>query len=415
MACWMNRKEFFESPKGKIHLFRQRKLKRFDACFRNVEPQSKRMKEANKDLQRLVMKALEEAKQPTYRGRIALEIELATTSKTPPHVQTIAKNLLDLLKALLYRDDSQIHALSVSCRHGQPHPYISIHSRRFSSFLKDLEVAVEALHSAEDAWSQLHDEELDEDSIDSIDRFRDLIKNEQIIRAAHGDAWYESMFKFMRWSRQRALLKRSRITTEQLALLFCLPKNPFSEPLYSQWNHSFQNHPLRVTLSELPQKKGTSVAFKRGIDSEIKNFKQCYDWIIQPLVNPVALEVIIRLSSSVPKDDVRDLDNIVRDYLIPKFVPAFGTVSDYTWTIDFDELAKRYPELRKHWGDNPTPPKGTRDSLTRYEVWRLPPASDGSKGFVSVALIADDGLNRSVFQRIDDHVRQWETELEENQ
>ena len=413
-ACWMNRKEFFDSPKGKVHLFRQRKLERFCACFRDVEPQSKKsMKEANKDLpQRLVMKALEEAKQPTYRGPIALEIELATTSKTPPHAQTIAKNLIDLLKALLYRDDNQIHALSVSCRHGQAHPYISIHSRRFSSALKDLEVAAEALHSAGGAWSQLHDEELDEDWIGTIDRFKDLIKNEQRSRAALGDALYESLFKMTRWSAQRQLLKRSRITTAELAQLYRLPKNPSSEQLYSQWNHFFQNHPLRVTLSELPQTHGSD-SFKRAIDAEVAKFKKRYDWIIRPLVVSVALEVIVRPFPSMPRGSIKDLDNMVRDYLLPKFVPAFGTASHYSWTIDFDELARRAPELRRHWGDKRTPPKGTRDGVTRYEVWLLPPASDGSEVFVSVALVTDE-LDRSVFRQIDDQVSRWETELEEN-
>jgi hypothetical protein len=414
-ACWMNRKEFFESPKGKLHLFRQRKLERFGACVRVVEPQSKSMKEADKDLlQRLVMKALEEAKQPTYRGPIGLEIDLATTSKTPPHIQTIAKNLLDLLstrrpsvkgeerKALLYGDDSQIHALSVSCRHGQAHPYISIHSRRFSSVLKDLEVAVEALHYEDDAWNQPPDEKLDEDSIDS---FRDLIKNEQRHRAALGDALYDSFFKMMRWYAQRQLLKLSRITTRELAWLYGLPKNPTAKQLYSQWNDFFQRHALRVTLSELPQTHGASDAFKRAIDSEIAAFKRRYDWIIRPLLVSVALEVIIRPPPSVPKAVLHDLDNVVRSYLLPKFVPAFGTVSDYTWTIDSDELARRAPELRRRWGDIPTPPKGTRDGVTRYEVWRLPSASDGSEGFVSVALVADDGSGGSLFRQIDDQVR----------
>jgi Holliday junction resolvase RusA-like endonuclease len=413
----MNRKEFFESPKGKLHLFRQRKLERFGACVRGVEPQSKSMKEADKNLaQRVVVKALEEAKQPAYRGPIGLEIDLATTGKSPPHIQTIAKNLLDLLKgeerkALLYRDDSQIHALSVSCRHGQTHPYISIHSRRFSSVLKDLEVAVEALHSADDAWNQLRDEELDEDSIDS---FKDLIKNEQRSRAALGDALYDSFFKGMRWYAQRQLLKLSRITTAELAWLYGLPKNPTSKQLYSQWNHFFQSHPLRVTLSELPQTHGASDAFKRAIDSEIAKFKRRYDWIIRPLVVSVALEVIVRPSPSVPKGVLHDLDNVVRSYLLPKFVPAFGTVSDYTWTIDFDELARRDPELRRRWGDSPTPPKGTRDGVTRFEVWRLPSASDGSEGFVSVALVADDGFGGSLVRQIDDQVRRSETEFAES-
>jgi hypothetical protein len=162
-----------------------------------------------------------------------------------------------------------------------------------------------------------------------------------------------------------------------------------------------------VTLGALPQAPGQSDAFKPEIELAIENFKQRWDWIIQPLVNAVALEVIVQPPLSVPKGVLHDLDNVVRDYLLPRFVPAFGTVSDYTWTIDFDQLARRDPDLRKRWGHNPTPPKGTRDGVTRYEVWRLPPTPSGSKGFLIVALVADDGQQRTVLRQIDDQVDRW--------
>jgi hypothetical protein len=415
---WMNRKEFFQSQKGKAHLFRQRKLQRVDILIKGIEPQSKNMRDADKDeLQRQVMKALDDEKQPAYRGPIALEIDLATTSRTAPQAQTIAKNLLDLLSIrrasvqgtrnhLLYNDDSQVHALSVSCRHGQDHPYISIQVRRFSRALKDLELAAEAFHSDNDAPSQEYEEG------ESIDSFKDLLRNETQSRTTLGDALYDAMFKMTRWSAQRALLKRSRITIASLAQLYELPKNTFATPLYIDWNNLFQNHPLRVTLGELPQAHGASDAFKREIDSKITEFKRLLDWVIQPLVVPAALEVIVRPSPTVPRGVLHDLDNVVRDYLLPKFVPAFGTVSDHTWTIDFDELARRDPDLRKRWDDSPTPPIGTRDGVTRYEVWRLPPASDRSKGFVSVALVADDAFHESGFRQIDHQVSRWENELE---
>jgi hypothetical protein len=268
-------------------------------------------------------------------------------------------------------------------------------------------LAAEALHSADNAWSQQCDEESD-----WIDNFRDLLRNEKQRRATLGDALYDGVFKMTRWSAQRALLNHSRITTAQLAWLYELPKNPFSTGLYIDLNNVFQSSPLRVTLGELPQAHGASDAFKCEIDSKIAQFKRSWDWIIRPLVVSVALEVIVRPSPSVPKGVLHDLDNVVRSYLLPKFVPAFGTLSDHAWTIDFNELARIDPNLRRRWGDNPTPPKGTRDGVTRYEVWRLTPASDGSKGFVSVALVADDGFRGSVFRQIDEQVGRWETELE---
>jgi len=176
--------------------------------------------------------------------------------------------------------------------------------------------------------------------------------------------------------------------------------------LHTQWKEIFRDHPLRLTLGELPLVDGQSGSFKQQIDVEIAAFKQRWDWVMQPLVNPVALEVIVSTSASVPKD----LDNIVREYLLPKFVPSFGTVTDYTFTADFEELAKRDANILMKWG--PTPPKSTRDGVTRYEVWRLPPAPPGTSGFVSVALVVDDGRRRSAFHQIDDELTRWAVKVE---
>ena len=59
----------------------------------------------------------------------------------------------------------------------------------------------------------------------------------------------------------------------------------------------------------------------------------------------------------MPKAVLHDLDNVVRDYLIPKIVPTFGTVTDHRWLIDFEGVATERPKLAASWGDNPTPPK----------------------------------------------------------
>src|SRR5713226_8643674 len=148
-------------------------------------------------------------------------------------------------------------------------------------------------------------------------------------------------------------LIRPRHEYDRLAWLYGLPSNRAAEMLHTQWKEIFRDHPLRLTLGELPLVDGQSGSFKQQIDVEIAAFKQRWDWVMQPLVNPVALEVIVSTSASVPKD----LDNIVREYLLPKFVPSFGTVTDYTFTADFEELAKRDANILMKWG--PTPPKST--------------------------------------------------------
>lgn len=120
----------------------------------------------------------------------------------------------------------------------------------------------------------------------------------------------------------------------------------------------------------------------------------------------VALEVIVRPNLKTPPAVLHDLDNIVRDYLIPGIVLAFGIVSDQRWTIGFAELRARDPQLADAWGPNPTPPAGTRQGVTRYEVWRFP-AVEGEPGFVSVARVADIDAKGDLMQQMDDHINEW--------
>jgi Holliday junction resolvase RusA-like endonuclease len=93
-----------------------------------------------------------------FSGPVALKIDLATTGQNAPQAHTIVKNLLDLLgkrragvpgkhRHLLYKDDSQIEALSVSCRHGEDYPMIHVAGRPLSALLGDMEFAAEAIRA----------------------------------------------------------------------------------------------------------------------------------------------------------------------------------------------------------------------------------------------------------------------------
>jgi hypothetical protein len=128
-------------------------------------------------------------------------------------------------------------------------------------------------------------------------------------------------------------------------------------------------------------------------------------------VVPIALEVVIRPDPATPGAVLHDLDNVVRDYLLPKIVPSFGTVSDVRWTLDLDQMRQSAPEVAKYWSANSLPPKQTRAGVTRYEAWRLPPES-GEPGFVSVALLSDTEATGDVMDQVREHVRVWERKFE---
>jgi len=292
------------------------------------------------------------------------------------------------------------------CRHGEHQPNIRIEARPFAAMLDDLELAAEALRAAESMDSYYEREREGE----WIDTFRDLIRDETRQRQALGDSLYEAYRTMVRWSAQRALLGRSGVDIPILAWMYGLPRGIPTGFEKNQWASLVEESKLRLQVGELPISTGGSSAFRQKVADETAAFKTRWDWIISPLVVAVALEVVVRPNRKTPPAVLYDLDNIVRDYLIPGIVPAFGTVSDHRWTIDFDELRARDPELADRWGSNPTPPTGTRNGVTRYEVWRLP-AVEKEPGFVGVALVADMDAKGDLMGQMDDCIRDWRENL----
>jgi hypothetical protein len=408
-------KDFMSSDAGALARYRQRKRRRVDIYIGEVEPQSKRMSESERDkFQAMVAEELTSVKRSAFRGDIALKLDLATTSKNAPQAHTIAKNLLDLLgerrpsvkwpqRHLLYKDDRQIQALSVSCCHGESNPRIVIEARPFAAMLDDLELAAEAVRVVETVSGAWYDQDRDAEWIKT---FRDLKRNEADARRRLGDDMYNAYLKMTRWSAQRALLGRSGVSIPILSSMYGRPKGIRAGFQNDMWAQLVGASKLRLQVGELPISTGGSEVFKQTIAAEINAFKQRWDWIIDPLVITVALEVVVRPNPATPAAVLHDLDNIVRDYLLPGIVPSFGTVSDHRWTIDFNELQRTNPKLAASWGSNPTPPSGTKWGVTRYEAWRLPAVED-EPGFVSVALVADMDARGDRMYEIDRSIETW--------
>lgn len=389
----------------------------------DIEPRSKKMSGTERDkFQTVVAEQLASVKRSTFMGDVALKLDLATTSKNAPQAHTIAKNLLDLLsqrrpgvqwprRHLLYKDDQQIQALSVSCRHGENNPRIYIEARPFSAMLDDLELAAKAVDIAQtNNYDRYREEEQDNEWIDKL---RDLLQDEASERQLLGDEVYDAYLKLTRRSAQRVLLGRSRVSISFLCFLYGLPKSIHASFNDDMWANLVGTSKLRLQVGELPITTGGSDVFKQVILDEIDTFKRRWDWIINPLVVAVALEVIVRPNPATPVAVLHDLDNIVRDYLLPGIVPSFGTVSDHRWTIDFNELQQKHPELAASWGRSPMPPPGTKMGVTRYEVWRLP-AVEGKPGFVSVALVADMDAKGDLMDDIDRNIGTWADSVERN-
>jgi hypothetical protein len=108
---------------------------------------------------------------------------------------------------------------------------------------------------------------------------------------------------------------------------------------------------------------------------------------------------------------VHDLDNVVRDYLIPNVLDIFKPASDYAFTLD-DDARKSLARLARGNKQIPLPPLSTSVGVTRYEAWRLPPANEGSEGYVQMALVNDLTGYGELFGQIDTIVDRWSDKLE---
>jgi len=413
----MDFNDFANTDAGRLAMFKRRKGRRVYISMDDIEPQSKKMSESERiRFQTAIATQLANVNRSTFKGHIALKLQLETTNKNAPQVHTIAKNFLDLLgkrlptvkwprQHLLYKDDSQIQGLSVSCRHGESQPRISLEARPFAMMLDDLELANSATQWLEMENHSWYERDMDSEWIGSL---RSAVNDATRMREKMGDGLYEGYLKMTRFYGQRALLSRNGVTIPVLSWLYGRPRSAALSLGKERWAKMVKESQLSLQLGGLPVTSGESTAFKESVQTEIAAFKERWDWLISPLVVPVGLEVIVRPSPNTPSGVLHDLDNIVRDYLIPGIVPSFGTVTDSRWTIDLEQLKQSDPQYAERWG--PMPPAGTKAGVTRYEVWRLP-AVDGEPGFVSVALTADVDAAGDTIEMLDRKIGDWSASL----
>lgn len=423
----VGRDRYLDTPEGLLAQHRRRSRRRVRFGIDDVEPRSKqKMPEGDKDeVQRQLLEWLLDLRRKAFRGPLALRLNLSTTERTPTHSHHIAKNLLDLFakprsalatrrRSLLYSDDSQVHALAVTCHHGEAAPMISAVANPLGSLLEDLYVAMQAKRERSD------DDDYWEDSrrVDrAMDGLKDMLRDEADFRRRWGDAAFEAWLRQARQQAQECMLGQAAVRPLDLAMMYNVSGRPLGVDVAGIWERIFASTPLRISLSELPQVKGASDLWRQEIDQKLRAFQAQFGWLIDPLLVPVALEVVIKPPPSGRQRGLHDLDNVLGSYLIPRVVEILKPVSDYAFTFDTAAMKRDAPGL---FSDSrfvaresrfPKPPASTRAGVSRYEAWRLPPASEGSHGFVSVAIVTDLTGHGDIFRQIDEEIEQWEESL----
>ena len=196
-------------------------------------------------------------------------------------------------------------------------------------------------------------------------------------------------------------------------MLYNVPGRGFGFDVAQEWEQIFASTPLRISLSELPHLDGESKLWKQEIEAKLREFQARFGLLIDPLLVPVALEVVIKPPPPSRQRGLHDLDNVLRTYLIPRVVEILKPVSRYAFALDSQAMKRGAQEPFADAHDTqrgarfPKPPASTRFGVTRYEAWRLPPASEGSNGFVSVAIVTALTRHKDVLGQIDDEIEDW--------
>jgi len=416
---------YLSSPQALLAQHRRRVLQRFHLIVKGIEPRSKQsMPDADKDeVQRQLLRQMERMSRRAFRGPLALRLRLGTTEKQPTHSHHIAKNLLDLFgklresvptgrSALLYSDDQQVHALSVTCRHGESEPMIGLTASPLRGILDDLRFARKDTDERRDPYEE-REHEMHHDG--AVEEFVNLRRHGPEYRRCWGDSAYESWLRMYRQRAQEAVLGGAALRPRDVAAFYDRSFEELGVNLRTIFERLFFSTPLRIELSELPQVPGSSDMWRAEIDTKLKAFLNKFHRLIDPLLIPVALEVVIKPPPDNRRRGLHDLDNVLRDYLIPKVVDILKPPSDLAFTFDLEAMKRaaansggrfRLSALPK------LPPASTKFGVTGYEAWRLPPARKGEKGFVGVAVVADSSGCEDVLGQIDDEIEGWSDSLE---
>jgi hypothetical protein len=394
---------------------RRRQARQIYFKINNVEPRAKHsMPDKYKDeIQDQLLKQLISQRRRAFRGPLVLRTTLGTTDRNPTQAHHIAKNLLDLFgkprrglsthrRALLYEDDYQVHALSVSCVHGQSSPYILGLAYPLKSLLEDLSLAVQSHDWHEDGRpGNTAFEQFDKD----LDEIEELSRDEAALGQVLGPEAFGLHQRHLQQKAQEHLLAAASIPINQLAEMYNVSGSGGRLVLASMLRRTLEATPLRLVLSGLPQVHGDAESWRMEISQKVRDFQRRFGSILVPLLVPIALQVIIEPPASGGPGRLHDLDNVLRSHLISRITEILEPLSDIAFTID--------PQINSDLSLS-MPPVSTRTGISCYEAWRLPPSMDDPDGFVSVGIVSNMGGHRDVFRRIEDGVKDWTEGIKES-
>lgn len=389
----------------KILNLKKREKRNID-LFLDIVPESKKAMGKNQVvIQKIIIKQMKERNFQKIRSKIAIEVTVYSSAKTPPRIERFIKNLLDLMhkKEILedaaeadflpFEEDRDIKYLSVKYIFlpGKSHTVIRI--RPFSSFISNLHfIAME-----------INDDESDKDDFLSIKKYyEDLITNKPKYTKAFSKEAYESMVDLAMLDLQKSLTSNMAITPSILRLIY--PKKgikpAFIKDTYKEWADMLMAFPIRIRLPEIPTQENASKAYKAEIKKQLSLYLEK-----NPIFNVLKAPTIATVFYSPPlgkKGFFKDVDNIMLEYVLPTFNATF-----------VPPLSLLNLHMRKNDKFSQAVPKSLNGSAMGYVIIELPKKySENQKGFLSVGFEVIDLDKEGLIQSVD---KKLESYMEHNQ
>jgi len=319
-------------------------------------------------------------------------------------------------KGLIYQNDNQIAYLSVRYHLGSDEKGIRAKFAPFQCFIENLKLAHAILsgryndslnrYNFEREIEEINRTHKDYDFSEAMRELRKLEEEKENFITLFSEKAYNSMHLMNKMGAQEALLAMSKLSVEDLYNIYntseFFQKNlPLRElaKIVSEWVTA---SPIRIQLPSLPTKEDEKKQFKEEIRKCLIEFRSHYD-ILQPLYIPVVVEVIYK-PPLASEGFYKDLDNIIREFVLPIFheefkpPPTHASIFDSVKINDDKPLKEMIERI----------PKSVPYSVAGYEIVEIPRhPEDKEDGLLVVGISPGSFASHSLWYRIDEVIEKW--------
>lgn len=424
----MTTSEYLETPQGQYSRYHWRRMRGYSYYIFDREPPGQGTNNAQKaDFQHEILEKMKEHNRRSYRSKIVAEIWLDPTVQNPPHIHTAMKKILDIFesplpesgikrKGLIYQNDNQISYLSVRYHLGSGERGIRAKFATFQHFVDNLKLAYDILSGRyndlinrfdfEREMEQINRYREDHDFSEAIEAFKRHEEEKEIFLKHFSKKAYNSMHFMNKMRVQEALLSMSKLSVDDLYNVFntseIFQNNVHIREIGEIVAGWVTDSPIRMQLPNLPTEEGQRNQYKEQIREGMRGFRTHYD-ILEPLYIPVIIEVIYK-PPIASEGFYKDLDNIIRDFILPIFhdefrpPPTHGAILSSVEYEDGDPLEGMIRDI----------PKSVPYSVAGYEIVEIPRnPNDEEDGFLVVGLSPGSYASHSLWYRIDEVIEKW--------